>query len=143
MKKSFVNLCLFAAAACAAAVPGYAQSSQMLMVKVPFDFTVGKVSLPAGSYSVSWIGSIQTHLQLTNKDGKEGVIERINPVGLNPGQVSEATKLIFHRYGDQYFLAQFWNLGSETGYELPRSKAEREIGRHVAQPKTEILPAGQ
>jgi len=81
---------------------------------VPFDFTVGKVSLPAGSYS-----------------------------GLNPGQVSEATKLIFHRYGDQYFLAQFWNLGSETGYELPRSKAEREIGRHVAQPKTEILPAGQ
>ena len=110
---------------------------------VPFDFTVGKVSLPAGSYSVSRIGSIQTHLQLTNNDGKGNMIERINPVGLNPGQVSEATKLIFHRYGDQYFLAQFWNLGSETGYELQRSKAEREIGRHVAQPKTEILPAGQ
>ena len=110
---------------------------------VPFDFTVGKVSLPAGSYSVSRVGSIQTHLQLTNNDGKGNIIERINPVGLNPGQVSEATKLIFHRYGDQYFLAQFWNLGSETGYELPLSKAEREIGRHVAQPKTEILPAGQ
>ena len=65
------------------------------------------------------------------------MIERINPVELNPGQVSKPTKLIFHRYGDQYFLAQFWNLGSETGYEFPRSKAEREIGRQVAQPKTE------
>ena len=110
---------------------------------VPFDFTVGKVSLPAGSYSVSRIGSIQTHLQLTRNDGKEGTIERINYVELNRGQVSEAAKLIFHRYGDQYFLAQFWNLGSTTGYELPRSKAEREIGRNVAQPKTEILRAGQ
>jgi len=109
---------------------------------VPFDFTVGKVSLPAGSYSVSRIGSIQTHLQLRRNDGKEGTIERINHVELNRGQMSEASKLIFHRYGDQYFLAQVWNLGSTTGYELPQSKAEREIGRNVTQPKTEIL-AGQ
>jgi len=110
---------------------------------VPFDFTVGKVTLPAGSYSVSRIGSIQTHLQLKNKDSKEGAVAPINYVELNPGQVSDASKLIFHRYGNQYFLAQFWNLGSVTGYELRRSKAEREIGRNVAQPKTEILPAGQ
>ena len=110
---------------------------------VPFDFTVGKVTLPAGSYSVSRIGNIQNHLQLRNNNGKEGTVERINYVELNPGQVNEASKLIFHRYGNQYFLAQFWNLGSATGYELPRSKAEREIGRSVAQPKTEILPAGQ
>ena len=110
---------------------------------VPFDFTVGKVSLPAGSYSVSGFGSIQTHLQLKRNDGEESAVERINHVELNPGQVSKATKLIFHRFGDQYFLAQFWNVGSVTGYEFPPSEAEREIGRNVAQPKTEILPAGQ
>ena len=51
MKKQLVNLCLFAAAACAATVPGLAQSSQIL-VKVPFDFTVGSTPMPAGDYSL-------------------------------------------------------------------------------------------
>ena len=51
MKKQLTNLCVFAAAACAATVPGLAQSSQML-VKVPFAFTVGSTAMPAGDYSV-------------------------------------------------------------------------------------------
>jgi hypothetical protein len=110
---------------------------------VPFDFTVGDVSLPAGSYSVGRVGSAQTHLQLRSYNLSEGAIGQFHFVQLNPGEVSEASKLVFHRYGNQYFLAQFWTLGSTTGYELRRSKAEREIGRNVAQPKTEILPAGQ
>jgi hypothetical protein len=51
MKKQLVHLCVFVAAACAAAVPGFAQSSQ-LSVKVPFDFTVGTTTMPAGDYSL-------------------------------------------------------------------------------------------
>jgi hypothetical protein len=51
IKKQLVNLCLLAAAACAAAVPGFGQSSQIL-VKVPFDFTVGSTTMPAGDYSL-------------------------------------------------------------------------------------------
>ena len=60
------------------------------------------------------------------------LFEQINSVQLNPGQMSDATKLVFHRYGDQYFLAEFWNLGSTTGYEFRRSKAEREIARSAS-----------
>jgi hypothetical protein len=51
MKKQLVNLCLLAAAACAATVPGFAQSSE-ISVKVPFDFTVGATTMPAGDYSL-------------------------------------------------------------------------------------------
>jgi hypothetical protein len=51
MKKQLLNLYLFAAAACAATVPGFAQSSEIL-VNVPFDFTVGATPMPAGSYSL-------------------------------------------------------------------------------------------
>jgi hypothetical protein len=51
MKRQLVNLCLFAAITCAAAVPGFGQSSQ-IMVKVPFDFTVGTTPMPAGDYSL-------------------------------------------------------------------------------------------
>jgi len=110
---------------------------------VPFDFTVGKVTLPAGSYSVGKIGHIQTHVSLRNRDSNEGAFGQINSLQLNPGQWSDATKLVFRRYGDQYFLAEFWNLGSSTGYQLRKSKAEREIARSVTQPNTEIVSAGQ
>ena len=48
MKKQLVNFCLFSALACAAAVPGLAESS--ITVKVPFDFTVGVTAMPAGDY---------------------------------------------------------------------------------------------
>jgi len=51
MKKQLINLCVLAAAACAATVPGMAQSS-LLLVKVPFDFTVGSTPMPAGDYAV-------------------------------------------------------------------------------------------
>jgi hypothetical protein len=36
-----------------------------------------------------------------------------------------ADGLIFHRYGDSYFLAQVWSMG--WGRELPKSKAEKEF----------------
>jgi hypothetical protein len=51
MKKQLVNFSLFVAAALAATIPGFAQSSQIL-VKVPFDFTVGSTPMPAGDYSL-------------------------------------------------------------------------------------------
>lgn len=51
MKKRLLNVCLLAAAACAASVPGFAQSSR-ITVKVPFDFTVGSTAMPAGDYLV-------------------------------------------------------------------------------------------
>jgi hypothetical protein len=110
---------------------------------VPFDFSVGQVLLPSGTYTVSRVGSVQNFLQLRNDSFSSDAIGQINSVQLNPGQVSEATKLVFHRYGDQYFLAQFWTTGSTAGFELPRSKAEREIAKKAAKPKTEILTASK
>jgi len=42
-------------------------------------------------------------------------------------------KLIFHRYGDRYFLSQMWMPGNPTGRELPPSKAELETARTISQ----------
>ena len=51
MKKQLINLCVLAAAVCAATVSGLAQTSH-ISVKVPFDFTVGSTPMPAGDYSL-------------------------------------------------------------------------------------------
>jgi len=35
----------------------------------------------------------------------------------------------FRVYGDEHFLAEIWPVGSVTGRELPKSRAERELAR--------------
>ena len=44
--------------------------------------------------------------------------------------------LVFHRYGDKYFLAEIWT-GLSTGRELPMSANERQITRF--HPKPELI----
>lgn len=39
------------------------------------------------------------------------------------------TRLVFHKYGDRYFLAEVWNAAGQagaSGMELPTGKAEQE-----------------
>src|SRR5512138_429804 len=84
-----------------------------IKANIPFDFTVADKELPAGRYS---IGRAQPNagdsiLAISNSD------DRANSITM-PAQIFEpqnATKLIFHRYGDQYFLYQVWVAGSTTG----------------------------
>jgi|SoiMethySBSTD1v2_1073268.scaffolds.fasta_scaffold177895_2 hypothetical protein len=109
-------------------------------ITVPFDFSVGKVLLPSGTYAIGKIGAAQTLLQLQNSKIKAGVIEQIHAVELDRGQVSQDDKLVFHRYGNQYFLAQFWVAGSATGFELRRTKVEDEI-QNASKRRTEVLAA--
>jgi hypothetical protein len=38
---------------------------------------------------------------------------------------SQSPKLVFHKYGDSYFLYEVWN-GSNEGMKIPESKREKE-----------------
>ena len=40
-------------------------------------------------------------------------------------------KLVFHRYGNTYFLSQIWMAGESTGRELPKTRQERAIDREL------------
>ena len=37
------------------------------------------------------------------------------------------TMLVFHRYGNRYFLYQIWVEGNNRGRELPRTPSEKEL----------------
>jgi hypothetical protein len=112
-------------------------------ITIPFDFSVGKVSLPSGTYSVARTGGASSLLELRNKQGKGNAVAAINSVQSSREAVSDKDKLVFHRYGSRYFLAQFWIQGSSVGFELPKSKAERQISKRLPEPKTEILRASK
>ena len=91
---------------------------------IPFDFSVGEKRLPAGEYS---IGRTQTSadiaLSIADVDGHTKAIRLTNAaLTLHPKKKSS---LVFHRYGDQYFLFQVWPAGGSVGREFPVSASER------------------
>jgi hypothetical protein len=45
-------------------------------------------------------------------------------------QTYEKSKLVFHRYGNHYFLSQIWMAGDNVGQQLPKSHLETEIAQN-------------
>lgn len=111
-----------------------------LVANIPFQFNVGSKALPAGEYSVRQINLNSDHavLQLRSKDGNASAMIQVDSV---IGKAQESAKLTFHRYSNQYFFAQAWIDGDDTGMQAPRSKAERAAESELAgrQPKSETI----
>jgi len=113
------------------AVTASAQSYDHIMANIPFEFTVGGKALPAGAYTVRRVSVNAPYLFVLR--GKETqVIANGFANALQAGKASAQTKLVFHRYGDRYFLSEIWIDGDDVGHQLPKSRAERELSRETA-----------
>lgn len=104
-----------------------------LMAKIPFQFSIGNATLPAGEYLVKCLNPNQRQLVLQKISGKAAAIV---PMILVSGKSQEDARLVFHRYGRRYFLVQAWNAGG-NGLELPMTHAEAAAAREMAGAKTE------
>jgi len=116
-----------------AVVTTQAQSlAYRITVNIPFDFSIAGKTLPAGKYSIgrARVNSDDTILSILDEDGHTKQLRASIPV-LTFDAKSKAT-LVFHRYGDQYFLYQVWSAGETTGRQFLKSSAEREIQRNLA-----------
>lgn len=100
------------------------QNAEGLLVSIPFAFTAGRMALPAGEYRVqkSPADSVMVLIRGTNQSVAALVTSM--PTLANARQVQ--SKLVFHRYGDRYFLSQLWMAGYSRGRELAPSAKERE-----------------
>jgi hypothetical protein len=54
-------------------------------------------------------------------------------------KASKKTKLVFHSYGGQYFLAQIWRAGGTRGKELPKTRREREVAMDYSSRNVVVL----
>jgi len=52
---------------------------------------------------------------------------------------ADETRLVFHRYENQYFLAGFSVAGSNTGRELPRSDREKNLGEKALAQREDVI----
>ena len=89
------------------AISAQAQSSsaQRVIASIPFSFNVGKTTLPAGKYTITVLNptSDRKTLQIRSLNGRASAIVLTMT---SSGHASDNAKLVFERYGDQYFFAK-------------------------------------
>src|SRR5260370_5328161 len=52
---------------------------------------------------------------------------------------SDGSKLVFHRYGDTYFLSAVWVTGNPTGRQLFPSRSERDLATRKAEMELAVV----
>jgi hypothetical protein len=127
-------------AALLATVAMYGQNSQRLIVNVPFGFAAGSTMLPAGEYKVDLRiapGTVALHSVEQKKAAL--VVTQAAQTAHERGPA----KLVFKRYGDQYFLSQIWSAFTGYGRQIPPTKREMEMARNATEPGQEIVILAQ
>jgi hypothetical protein len=129
--KGFSMLVLIMALALAtAAANANAQTSNKVVADIPFEFSVGYKTMPAGKYAVRAANNQGNALMIQSADGKLAAV-RLSDETERSKDNSHA-RLVFHRYGQKYFLAEVWNGIDKAGRQLLKSSEERAIQRELA-----------
>ena len=107
---------------------GCAQSgSQIVKVKIPFNFNIGAQRFSAGQYDLKPL--LQHTVMLRNQQGRG--LTNVTTISVRSMEAPSSSSLIFRRYGEHYFLIQVWVQGDTVGREIPKSRSEIESAKVV------------
>src|SRR5260370_39500665 len=112
MKNNLVRVSILILGAAAGAS---SQAVHRLNADVPFNFTVSNTVMPAGHYVVDQ-SSVQGVLVLHEADSRRNAM--VKGVRVETRTAQQNAKLVFRRYGDQYFLAEVWNPALGIGHQI-------------------------
>ena len=127
--KGFTMLTLIVGLSFVSAVVSKGQSSIRTSAQIPFEFFVGARSLPSGKYTVAKATMAGDVLLIKNADTNKSAVRATNVIG--PEGNKKQARLVFHRYGQRYFLSEVWTWDS-SGYQLRKSQQERSAERELA-----------
>lgn len=106
-----------------------AQTSNMLIVQIPFKFVAGDHELPAGKYTIKQIALKKVLIQ--SEDRRLSTAIAVNYTQAKAALT--AAKIVFNRYDDRYFLAQIYKAGTDSGYEVRRTAQEEVLAKNRAE----------
>jgi hypothetical protein len=142
MKKQILNIVIALSMIVTLAVAGFAGLGGRLKANVPFEFSVNGKTLPAGDYTIQ-PGTTNNTLIIRNRHANQ-VVTVFAQTTETRG--NSTPKLVFRRYGNQYFLAKAFSY--ESGSEFTKSKAERQaakssdrLAQHNADPEIVTIVA--
>ena len=113
-----------------AATPSHAQV--LIKADVPFSFSAGYGALPAGDYSITRTGQ----MALLLSSGPRG-IELMMPNTTDWQTNFDTPKLVFHRYGAEYFLAEIW--AGDAVRKLAVHPRERQLAKAGVSPQIAVV----
>ncbi len=131
-----IKLTLTLLAAAALTLP---LNAQAVKIDVPFEFAVGSTTAPSGQYLIEYrAGSPVMTIAGMDRDSKYyanllGGIEAPNR--------DAQQKLVFHRYGDQYFLAEICTRTARVS--VPMTRTERELASRNVTAALVALPVSR
>ena len=104
-----------------------------LTADIPFDFHMGKTSMPAGEYSFQRQSGMLT---IRAADGKHTAMTLTSPASRD---LSDSPVVKFQHYGDTYFLSGLWDADSREGLAIPAGDKQRQLARSQQTPGTAVV----
>jgi hypothetical protein len=120
--KYITALALFIAAIFITAGKAIAQD-YAVQATIPFSFSVNGSQLPAGNYT---LGSDITNPRVLKISDRTQHAHAMVITMQSPNERSKANQLVFHKYGDQYFLCEVRSQEAAINVELPTTKLEKK-----------------
>ena len=116
-------------------------SSQRMVANIPFNFSVGKTSLPAGKYTITVLNptSDRRVLQIRSTNGRSSAMTLTTGV---IGDVAENSKLVFEHDGDRYVFAQAQIAGDSTSLAAVGRKTEKHSIAAAKKKTLVVITAG-
>ena len=117
----------------------YAQTDRQTLVNIPFNFSVGEKTMPAGKYLIRRNRKdSDTVWVIQNKESGEAALLLTRSVSATETQ--ENAKFVFRKYDDVYFLSEFWAAGTNSGREIQVTDRERALAKALAvAPQVHVL----
>jgi hypothetical protein len=111
-----------------------------LKANVPFNFVVTGGTMLGGEYTIRAEKADPQHEVSIKGTGQSSRVFLAVPCLSSKGsKPSNQTKLVFDRYGDQYFLSEIWVKGNRVGQKLLRSHREVEIAQNNRPQQTIVI----
>ena len=143
MRKLFYTLMMIVAVTLFTdAAHAQTSSQQRVIAQIPFAFTAGKTSLPAGKYIFTVVNpaSDRKVLQIRSVDGRASAMILTNTV---KGIVTENAKVVFERYDERYCFTHAQMAGEATSFEALWSRSERkQLMAKAAKKSVIVIRAG-
>jgi hypothetical protein len=94
---------------------------------VPFAFAVGSAQMPAGTYEIKTVGQGNSSVVIQNDESSAAAMS----IAGREQPRNTSAKLVFHRVGNTYFLAEVWRSSTAEGMIIPTSKQEKELEKEL------------
>ena len=142
MKRQFLILiAIVTFAAGTMTTNAFGQTGKTVQANIKFDFQIGERVYPAGEYLIEQVSRRSDNiLRIRSVDGANKQ-QTIVAILSNAGK-RQTPKLVFQKYGENYFLTKIFLDAEQWGFSVRRSRRQSELVKNPALASLETVEVG-